>query len=402
MSGRPSIDRVVPYFQPIVALDDQNIHGYEVLGRLRPEGEGSVTSLGQFFHDAKLELSYVHEIDRHVQEQAIRRLQQADPRVRLFLNVMPRLLADLCARSRFAYESFHIVQLVERYSIDPRRIVIEITEDEFRGEHGELVGIVQALRQFGFRIAVDDLGAGMSGLARLAYLQPDIIKVDLHLLQKSLTDDAFRRLLVAIGFVAQRLGAELLFEGVEVEEELSAALKMGGRYLQGFYFSPAVPDFIPPETYQANLKNTLQDYTRFRVAEMIQSYLRRDGIFLPLQQAGATFSNVEFEQADAAMREYLPRVPDQVRSAALFDFEGNQISSNFVRAAGEWEINPVAIGNISWRNIFQQTVANYLFHKQTYLISDPVQKGQQDYPFVQALLVVADNRIVFLEMDWID
>ena len=119
--------------------------------------------------------------------------------------------------------------------VAPDRLVLEVTEHELMNDVGRTRAAVERLRRAGFRLAVDDIGAGYAGLAKIVHLAPEIIKLDRALVER-IDEDATRQALVraAVGFAAA-LGAALVAEGVETEGELRTLLSLGITLGQGFH-----------------------------------------------------------------------------------------------------------------------------------------------------------------------
>ena len=125
--------------------------------------------------------------------------------------------------------------------VAPERLVLEVTEHELMGDVGRTRAAVERLRETGFRLAVDDIGAGYAGLAKIVNLAPEIIKLDRALvarIDKDLTRQALVR--AGVGFAAA-LGAALVAEGIETEEELRTLLALGITLGQGFHLGRPQP-----------------------------------------------------------------------------------------------------------------------------------------------------------------
>jgi EAL domain-containing protein (putative c-di-GMP-specific phosphodiesterase class I) len=125
--------------------------------------------------------------------------------------------------------------------VPPARLVLEVTEDELMGDVGRTRAAVERLRTAGFRLAVDDIGAGYAGLAKIVNLAPEIIKLDRALVAR-IDEDVTRQALVraGVGFAAA-LGAALVAEGIETEEELRTLLALGITLGQGFHLGRPEP-----------------------------------------------------------------------------------------------------------------------------------------------------------------
>jgi EAL domain-containing protein (putative c-di-GMP-specific phosphodiesterase class I) len=121
-------------------------------------------------------------------------------------------------------------------------LILEITETAFLHHHGpEVQQNLNALSRIGVRIAVDDFGTGYSSIAYLRDLQIDILKADRSFVQRIAEDSSHLRLLKGIVTVAYALEIDVVAEGVETVAQRDLLRKMGCRYAQGYYYSPAVP-----------------------------------------------------------------------------------------------------------------------------------------------------------------
>jgi EAL domain-containing protein (putative c-di-GMP-specific phosphodiesterase class I) len=118
-----------------------------------------------------------------------------------------------------------------------RRVVLEITEraalDEIRG----LPNRIARLRELGFKIAVDDLGAGYAGLSSFAALEPDIVKADMSLVRGIEVSPIKQKLVGAIAALANDLRIQLVAEGIETPAERDCVVSLGAHALQGYLFA---------------------------------------------------------------------------------------------------------------------------------------------------------------------
>lgn len=161
---------------------------------------------------------------------------------RLFLNCSPLVVSD----PRFAGAISAGVDACK--GLTPARVVLEITE---RSDHRHSPGLIKGvarLKEMGFHIAIDDVGAGMSGLNRIMELRPHWLKLDRGLIS-GIDRDRYRRSLVgAISLFTADSGIRLVAEGVEREAELDAVASLGVGHAQGYYLSRPVDrlDEVPP------------------------------------------------------------------------------------------------------------------------------------------------------------
>lgn len=118
------------------------------------------------------------------------------------------------------------------------RIIFEVTEVEKVVDRAHLAGIIQAYKSFGFLTAIDDFGAGYSGLNLLAEYQPDLIKIDMELVRGIETSRPKRAILAGIVSVCAELGIRVIAEGIETPAERDCLLDAGIELMQGFLFAP--------------------------------------------------------------------------------------------------------------------------------------------------------------------
>ncbi|WP_165452662.1 EAL domain-containing protein [Paenibacillus thalictri] len=341
----PGEREILPFFQPIVSLQTQKVIGYETLGRQKIGNE--IRSLGPFFGDTSIQYETHLRIDRILREQAIQKLSGDSSGAWLFINLKPSWIYRMFRETK----TLPTLQFVEKHGIDPSRIVIEITEEEFQGQLEELTQIIEVYRRRGCTIAIDDIGSGFSNYDRIATIQPKILKMDLKILKKSAVHKGYKALLKSFSILASQIGASLLVEGVETKQDLHNALEAGARYVQGFLFSPAEPHFITEDTFEEMLKKEIKLYTEQELKKYRSLYAVQDSLN-ELITAEAWI--VSADDADALVQGLLTRVAENVERIYICREDGRQISSNFTRTdLGAWRVDAAYRGsNWIWRPYF--------------------------------------------------
>jgi EAL domain-containing protein (putative c-di-GMP-specific phosphodiesterase class I) len=124
------------------------------------------------------------------------------------------------------------------------RVVLEITERATLDDVPDLERRTRILRQLGFRIAVDDLGAGHAGLATLTRLEPEFVKLDLSLVQQVHLSPVRQKLVASVSALCADLHAELVAEGVEEPADRDRLLALGCRLQQGYLFAKPDRSFL--------------------------------------------------------------------------------------------------------------------------------------------------------------
>jgi EAL domain-containing protein (putative c-di-GMP-specific phosphodiesterase class I)/CheY-like chemotaxis protein len=216
-------------FQPIVDVTAKRVFAYEAL--LRTD-EDSLRRTDIFIATAE-RLDKVHLLGRAVRAAVARAAAQAPDDTLLFVNVHGLELTD---EELFARES--------PLAGIAKRVVLEITErtgiDPAAGPTR-----VAMLRKLGYRIAVDDLGAGYAALGALATLEPEIVKLDMSLVRGLDQHVTKRRVVAAIANLCRELGGRVVAEGVETEAERKACVDSGIDLLQGYLFAKPAREFQP-------------------------------------------------------------------------------------------------------------------------------------------------------------
>jgi EAL domain-containing protein (putative c-di-GMP-specific phosphodiesterase class I) len=217
-------------FQPIVRAPDRSLFGYEALLR---SSESALPHPGAVLEAAE-RLGRTHDLGRRVRAAAAAGFGAAPDHALLFVNLHAR---DLLDESLFALDC--------PLSAIANRVVLEITERASSADVKDLRPRIDRLRKMGFRIAIDDLGAGYSGLASVASLGPDVIKIDMSLVRGIDTSAMKQKLVRSVADLCQRLGILLVGEGVESPAERDVLVELGCPLLQGYLHGrPGMP---PPK-----------------------------------------------------------------------------------------------------------------------------------------------------------
>jgi EAL domain-containing protein (putative c-di-GMP-specific phosphodiesterase class I) len=227
-------------FQPIVDLRTNRVYAYEALVR-GEQGEPAAEVL------ARVTDAQRYAFDQACRVTAIREAVAAGilaTGARLSINFLPNAV----------YSPLACIQLTLRtareYGFPPERLIFEFTENE-RIDSDHLRAIIATYQKLGFATAIDDFGAGHSGLGLLAHLQTDIVKLDMELI-RDIDASAPRRLIVeAMVRLFRRMKIALVAEGIETEAELETLRALGIRYAQGYALArPALgvlPHWAPRE-----------------------------------------------------------------------------------------------------------------------------------------------------------
>jgi diguanylate cyclase (GGDEF)-like protein/PAS domain S-box-containing protein len=229
-------DELTAYFQPVVSLEDGSVVGAEALVRWLHPVQGAIPAAA-FVHLAEV-TGMIEPISSLVFEQAceeLRRVRDCWPDLdfTMSVNVSPQQLRD----SR----TVPLLAIAERAGVDPRRLVVEVTESSLLEEDSAMLEWMRELRQAGVRVAADDFGTGYSSLSYLKRLPIDILKIDRMFVDGLGQDPLDTAVVDAIIGMASALGLEVIAEGVETAGQRSELLARGVHRAQGFLFSRALP-----------------------------------------------------------------------------------------------------------------------------------------------------------------
>lgn len=225
-------------FQPIIAFQQKHIWGYETLVR-GMENQPAAFILEQ------IDASKIHSFDQIIRSKAIRLAHQLHFDQILSINFLPNAVynPENCIQSTLA--------VCDELGFDKKRIMFEVTEAEKITDHAHLKNIFAEYKKHQFLTAIDDFGAGYSGLNLLAEWQPDIIKLDMNLI-RDIDQNKTKQLIVkSILDVCRGLNIEVISEGVETKQELAVLVDFGIDLFQGYYFAKPLFEGLPEVADQA-------------------------------------------------------------------------------------------------------------------------------------------------------
>lgn len=211
-------------FQPIVDWNQKSIYSHEALVR-GTQGESAYSIL------SKVNQTNRYQFDQSCRIKAIQLASQIQIPALLNINFLPNAVyqPETCIRTT--------LEASREYKFPLNRLVFELTEGEEVQDHNHIINIFKAYQKYGFLTAIDDFGAGYSGLNLLAKFQPDLIKLDMELIRNIHHNTVARKLTKAIADVCREIGILVIAEGVETVEELKVLVDIGIHLYQGYLFS---------------------------------------------------------------------------------------------------------------------------------------------------------------------
>jgi len=217
-------------FQPILRADTGEVFGYEALLR---SSEPSLPHPPAVL-DAAERLGRSDLLGRTIRERCAAPIDRAPEHALLFVNLQA---SDLLDETLLAQES--------PLSAIASRVVLEITERASLDQVKDIRSKVAELRRMGYRIAIDDLGAGYAGLTSFALLEPEVVKLDMSLVRDVHLNPTQQKLIRSMTVLCKDMGMMVVGEGVETAKERDTLIDLGCDLLQGYLFSK--PDKPFPE-----------------------------------------------------------------------------------------------------------------------------------------------------------
>lgn len=224
------------YCQPIYCMETGKIVSAEVLVRWEHPVRGMI-SPGSFIPLFE-QNGFIHELDRYVRNQVCQYLQEA-------MEMNEKTVPVSLNLSRVELYNKNLVnemnQLLNKYSIRPEQLKLEITESAYMDNPEQLLRVVHGLKENGFQILMDDFGSGFSSLNMLKDLPVDILKIDMKFLEGLEYSERVRGLLSSIIHMSKQMNMNVVCEGVETAQQVEFLSTHGCDSVQGFYYSKPLP-----------------------------------------------------------------------------------------------------------------------------------------------------------------
>ena len=223
------------FLQPQVDTNGR-AYGAEALVRWQHPERGLLSPY--FFIDILEATGLIYKLDMYMWEAAAAKLSEwkkkGDNEHHISVNISTKdfYLIDV-------YEV--ITSIVKKYDIEPRLLKLEITETALMSDLKKNMEVIKSLRDYGFKIEIDDFGSGYSSLNMLKDISADVLKIDMAFLRATENEVKGQDILETIISLGGKLGMEVITEGVETEKQLLMLSEMGCHVFQGYYFSKPIP-----------------------------------------------------------------------------------------------------------------------------------------------------------------
>ncbi len=223
------------HVQFIYNTEQQRFSGGEVLSRWKNPQDGLLSPA--YYIENMIKLGIIDKHDFYILDKTCQVLDKLKKN-----GINDFRLSCNFTRMTISSENFiaRLREIVKKYDFDYNNLVFEITEDSLVDNQTITYRNILDCQTAGFRIALDDLGNGFSSFKDLCDYPIDLVKVDRHIISKAVTDRGFA-LIKGLSHLAEELDIELLFEGVETEEENEILSRCTCTYIQGYYYSHVFP-----------------------------------------------------------------------------------------------------------------------------------------------------------------
>ncbi|MFQ1850582.1 putative bifunctional diguanylate cyclase/phosphodiesterase [Aeromonas veronii] len=235
--------RIVPYFQPVIRLQDSRLTGLEVMARWLTE-EGILKDAFDFIPLAE-QCGLILELDYQILRHTCQQLKNWLP-----ISGQGKFKVAINLSGKHLVNHDHIMRLmgiIEEEGVAPGYLIFEFNERELSRQDSDALASLHDLRAKGIQISLDDFGTGFSSLNALFHFPVDYIKVDDSFTQRMLQSPKDLALIRAMRDICQDLDYTLVVEGIENQQQLQKLIDIGCRMGQGRYISPPMPgtDIVP-------------------------------------------------------------------------------------------------------------------------------------------------------------
>ena len=362
-------------FQPLVSLKRGKVFGFEGLSRAINDESGAIIPPNVLFSLPTTKEELLH-LDRRCREKA---LETFAPIYHTHRDLMISINIDAAIIDSQTARSEHLIALAEKYDIAPSSIIIEIIES--RSNHMDsLCEFIQFYKNHGFLVALDDFGAGHSNFDRISLLKPNIFKLDRSLVSNIDTQFHKREVAQSLANMANRIGAIVIGEGVEREEEVITLLELGVEFFQGFYFGrPSTTSEIPIETV-AKIKETALHF-KHHMTEMVSKKRTQSSKFLEIvSEITEALQLCDVQNYNSTLNKYL-NIHPTIECNYLLDKNGIQISETVINAK---------IRRDSWAPIYEPELKGADHSLKDYFI--PISAGLTNFTTEPYISLASGNR----------
>ncbi len=239
--------KIQTVFQPIFNISERRIIGFEALSR---GPQGSPLHTPQRLFDAAIQCGYLYELEILCRKLAVKTFAKLKLPGYLFLNLNPMVLTNL------NYPEGSTLKMLDKAGIENDRVIIEISENYPIDSPGLLRTTIEKYRNYGFKVAIDNFGAGYYGLRQWSELRPDWIKIDRSFVENCFSDMVKREFLRTVIELGKATNVRVIVQGVESIAEFEQLIELGVGHVQGNLLAP--PNAQPEQGFPSSLKVALK------------------------------------------------------------------------------------------------------------------------------------------------
>lgn len=220
-------------FQPICSLENGSILGYEALSRIKAPIDLNIEELFEFAEKT----DGLWDLEKMCRKKAIKNAQRRPEKSLIFLNIDANILNTPDFKSGFTSKN------LKKYNIDGNDCILEITEKTAIKDEDLFLQTISHYKNQNFKIAIDDFGSSYSGMNRVCFIQPDYLKIGIHLISNIDSEFLKRSAVQSIVDFCKKSSIKVIAEGIETLEELKTLIHLNVDYGQGFYLARPNKDF---------------------------------------------------------------------------------------------------------------------------------------------------------------
>ncbi|MCU9614421.1 EAL domain-containing protein [Caldibacillus lycopersici] len=389
-------ENVIPYYQPVLSADTQQVIGYEVLAYFQNSSD-DVQNLGWFFKDSTIPDEFRLELKNVVLQKALDYYLNTDSSIELFFHYDALLL--------YKDNGEALLSLLQEYAdrgLNLNKIIIQLKEEFPADQLDSVQKLFFYMKTMGLRIALNDFGERNGNLDRLAKIKPNLVKLDVGFLHDHELPHLYRDVHHSISLLSRKIGATLMFTGITSYNQLNYAWRNGGRYYQGSYLGRPQREFVAVDFCKEKIQTDFQHFVNFERKKIKAQLALTNEIN---QQFKTTLNTIKPEDT---YDEMLLKIGNACANYGFRVFicndEGLQLSSNAEKNKdGNWELLPKGRQkNWSWRPYFLENIARMNVEKKG-ILSDlytDIEREEQirtySYPISETLYIFLDIPYAYL------
>lgn len=211
-------------------------YGAEALVRWQHPERGLLSPF--FFIDILETTGLIYKLDMYMWECAAAKLSEWKKKG----DTVHYISVNISTKDFYLIDVYEVItSIVKKYDIEPKMLKLEITETALMSDLKKNMEVIKSLRDYGFKIEIDDFGSGYSSLNMLKDISADVLKIDMAFLRATENEAKGQDILETIISLGGKLGMEVITEGVETDKQLLMLTEMGCHIFQGYYFSKPIP-----------------------------------------------------------------------------------------------------------------------------------------------------------------